>query len=465
MATDSRIVPDSETESRNLGAAAPGKPRRVDAERQSLAAILDLVRTGEAGTRQEIEKSTGLGRAVVTGRLSTLFELGLLEEGELGQATGGRAPRIVRFREQAGVILVSTLDQSRLGVGIADLSGRLLAEHHEAAGVAAGLAQLHQRLCTLFDWLIEQHRDKRDIWGIGLAAPGPVENGIDQPFATPKLHFIPAWDDYPITEHLQVRYRAPVWMRSGVQMMAYGEFKSGSGESARDVIYVNLGNGISAGIISDGRLHRGALGGAGLIGHTVSSDDSSMRCSCGNTGCLETLAGGEAIVQEGLRLAQDGRSPYLAETLEANAEITAVDVGLAAQSGDTACAELLARCGRLIGTAVAALVNAFNPALIVLGGDVGQADDILLAAIREAVYRRSHPLVTRDLRIVRSAMGNSAGLAGSALMVADALFEPASLGSWIGFGSPHRTPDFEDLIAKSLKHIRGAQDRPRPPAH
>ena len=169
------------------------------------------------------------------------------------------------------------------------------------------------------------------------------------------------------------------------------------------------------------------------------------------------------MVREGLRLAREGHSRYLAEMLAENAEITPVDVGLAAQVGNSACAELLARCGRLIGTALAPIANAFNPALIVIGGELGQSDDILLAAIREAVYRRSHPLVTRDLRIVRSPMGNSSGLAGSALMVADAIFETASLARWIGYGSPQRAPGFESHLEASLKLISSSQELPRPP--
>jgi predicted NBD/HSP70 family sugar kinase len=437
------------------------QPRRADAERSSLALILNIVREADADTRPEIERLTGLGRAIVSDRLATLFSLGLAEEGDLGQTTGGRAPRTIQFNPNAGLVLVATLDQSRIGVGMANLKGQLIAEHHEATDNAAGPVQIQKRLITLFDWMLGQHRKEQQVWGIGISAPGPVEEFEN---ASPRLRLLPGWDEYPIVDHLLHHFRAPVWMRSGVQMMAYGEYKSGSAAGTRDIIYVNLGRSIGAGLISEGQLHRGALGGAGLLGHVAVADGHQYRCSCGNIGCLDTEAGADAIARDGLALATSGESRLLAETLAAEGTITAADVSVAAQSGDSAAAEILARCGHLIGTALASLVNAFNPSLISLGGEVGQLDDILLAAIRESVYRSSHPLVTRDLRIQRSALGNSAGLAGAALVVTDSMFAPDSVVNWIASGAPHSTDTVLRQIARADKNVPGNVARPVPPA-
>lgn len=131
---------------------------RLESERYSLVAVMELVRSGRANTRLEIERVSGLGRAVVTDRLGTLVELGLVEEGELGPAIGGRAPRRVQFRADAGRILVATFDRTTIGIGLADLAGRLRVEHYEAADPAAGPAGTLGRLDTLFDWVLEQYR-------------------------------------------------------------------------------------------------------------------------------------------------------------------------------------------------------------------------------------------------------------------------------------------------------------------
>lgn len=440
---------------------APSRPRRADAERSSLALILNILRDSDADTRPEIERLTGLGRAIVSDRLATLFSLGLAEEGELGQTTGGRAPRTIQFRASAGLVLVATLDQSRIGVGIADLKGELVAEHHESTDKAAGPVQIQRRLITLFEWMLRQHQGEQQVWGIGISAPGPVEEPEN---AAPRLRLLPGWDEYPIVDHLLHHFRAPVWMRSGVQMMAYGEYKSGSAAGTRDIIYVNLGRSIGAGLISEGQLHRGAQGGAGLLGHVAVTGGHQYRCNCGNIGCLDTEAGADAIAREGLKLATSGESRILAETLAAEGSISPVDVSIAAQSGESAAAEILARAGHLIGTTLASLVNAFNPSLISLGGEVGQLDDILLAAIRESVYRSSHPLVTRDLRIQRSALGNSAGLAGAALVVADSIFATDAVVNWIGAGAPQKADAVLRQIARADSAVAGNPSRPVPPA-
>jgi predicted NBD/HSP70 family sugar kinase len=437
-----------------------GRPRTIEVAHGSLAQLLTLIRTGRASTRRHLEHESDLSRAVIVERLATLRGLGLIEEAGRGHSGGGRAPQLVRFRSAAGIILVATVDRSSIAVGVADLHGQLLGEHHEAADFAAGPSALLDRLTTLFLWLVEEHGGKEYIWGIGVALPGPVESGD---FASPSAFAadtLQEWREFEFEPELAVRFGAPVWIRGATHMMTMGELKSGDG--AANMLFVKLGRTISAGMISDGRLHRGAQGAAGMIGHTPTREHSDVTCHCGSRDCLGVVAGGDAIGRAGLAAARQGRSPYLADSLARNGDITAVDVGYGAQAGDAVCAELMARCGRLIGESLATLVNLVNPALVVLGGSVAQAGDILLAAVRESVYRQSHPLVTRDLRIVRSRMGNSSGLVGTAQMVADELFASDVLQKWIAYGTPRRQPEFLDLIGAARARSRAAA-RAQPP--
>src|SRR5689334_157755 len=129
----SRPVRARAAPARRSPAAAGKRPRRTDSERQSLASLLNLVRSEGPLTRQELERRSGLGRAVVAARLTALTKLGLAHEAELGRPTGGRAPRLVQFRADGGLLLLAALDRGKLGVGVADASGRLLIEHHEAS--------------------------------------------------------------------------------------------------------------------------------------------------------------------------------------------------------------------------------------------------------------------------------------------------------------------------------------------
>ena len=418
-----------------------GRPRSVDAAQASLALLLNLVRTGAATTRQELERRSELGRAVVADRLATMIELGLLKEGELGQATGGRAPRQMQFRQDAGSLLVSAIDQSSIALGIADLNGQMLVEHHEAAQLDAGPEAILDRLATIFDWLLRE-TEKPAPWGIGLALPGPIEKPAADFETVPVLQTIQSWQGFPFLERLSMRFGVPIFARSGVQTMTMGEAKAGGGRGLSDIIYVKLGRSISAGLISEGRLHRGAQGAAGMIGHSRVGDE-----------LLEAVAGAEAIAREGRAAADEGRSPYLAQTLERQGELSVVDIGHAAQLGDLFCVELLGRCGRLVGEALAPLTNLVNPSLIVIGGVVAESGgDSLLAGIREAVYRQSHPMVSRDLQIMRSQMGASSGLVGAGQVVVEELFAPAMLQGWVGQGSPLHHPEFQ----KSLERVTAA---------
>jgi predicted NBD/HSP70 family sugar kinase len=436
-----------------LSAAAPaesnrsrgkGRPRTSETAAPSLVEILNLIRSERATTRQALERESELGRAVVADRLQLLSDLGLVDESELGLATGGRAPRLVRFSARRGLVLVATLDQTAIGVGVSDLSGNLLTEHHEAADLTAPTAQLASRLSALFTWCLERQVTPTAPWGISLSVPGTVPAGRDDAFMTATPPVLPAWEDFPLVETLTRQFGVPVWIRSSVETMTMGELHAGAGHGLRSMLFIKVGRRIGAGIVSEGQLYRGAQGAAGLIGALPVVSD-------GVSGTLDMMAGSDMIQREGRAAAEDGRSPVLADLLRRGAEITPIEVSQAAQIGDPAASAILSKSGHLIGQVVATLANALNPEMIVLSGTLVQTNDNLLAGIREAVYGASHPLVTRDLRIIRSQMGSSAGLVGAARVASEALFAPAFLKDWILQGKPTLHPDFATFRAHADK--------------
>ncbi|MGW9478133.1 ROK family protein [Saccharomonospora azurea] len=413
----------------------------------SLSTVLDLVRSGIARTRPEIGRHAGLGRTVVTQRVTQLTASGLLEEGALGPSSGGRAPRELRFRARAGVILAAELGATSISVGVTDLAGVVLAEHTETADIAAGPETVLSRVEEVFDDLLPRVRaelgsPELPVWGVGVGLPGPVEFATGRPSAPP---IMPGWDGYPVRDRFARRYDTPVWVDNEVNTMALGELRAGSARGQRDILYVKIGTGIGAGLISNGTLHRGSQGCAGDIGHAATSEEDDVVCRCGNTGCLEAYAGGAALARDGLVAAKEGRSRFLADVLATTGTVTAADVSRAAQSGDRTSVELLTRAGRLVGTLLATLVSFFNPALVIIGGGVSGAGDLLLAAVRETVYRRSLPLATRELRITRSALSDRAGLVGAAFMAIDELFAPERLARWVDDGSPAGRPALVDV--------------------
>ena len=401
-----------------------------------LIRVLMLIRSGEANTRPELSRSSGLGRAAVSQRISELIDSGLVGEGDLGPSTGGRPSRELHFRADAGLILAAELGASSISVALADLSGQILGHHEEASDIAAGPEAILGRVEELLDQFAGELPGGRTIWGIGVGVPGPVEFATGRPVSPP---IMPGWDGYDIRGRLSARYHAPAWVDNEVNLMALGELRSGLGCAERDLIYLKVGTGIGAGLISGGRLHRGAQGCAGDIGHVRAAGDEVV-CKCGNIGCLEALAGGAALARDAVAAARAGRSPYLYDRLASGKTLTAQDVGHGVMHGDAGCRDLLVRSGTLIGQTLAQTVNFFNPSLIVLGGGVAEAGDVFLAAIRHSVYQRSLPLATRDLRIARSPLKNFAGLSGAAAVVTDELFTPDRAARWIPLRTPHGNP-------------------------
>jgi glucokinase-like ROK family protein len=276
------------------------------------------------------------------------------------------------------------------------------------------------------------------LWGVGIGVPGPVEFRTGRPSSPP---IMPGWDGYPVRDRLAQRYRAPVWVDNDVNVLTLGEWRSGIAVGHDNVVVVKIGTGIGAGIISDGRLHRGAQGSAGDVGHIGVVDDPGVRCRCGNIGCLEALAGGAALARDGELAARVGRSARLREDLDRDGRVTAADVARAASFGDPVALALLTDAGRRVGLMLASVVNFFNPSLVVIGGGVAHSGDALMAAIRDAVQRRSLPLATRDLVIQRSSLGSQAGVIGAAAMVVDQLFARETLARWLPAGQPAGMPE------------------------
>ena len=407
----------------------------ADEALDALVTILDELRSAGSQSRAELVSRTGLGRGIVAQRVAERLDLGLVVEGDVGPSTGGRPPRRIGFRADAGHLLVADLGATSIDVAVTDLEGRILGHRDEPADVSAGPEPCLSRIEELFGELVAATRDLPGrLWGVGIGVPGPVEFRSGRPVSPP---IMPGWDGYPVRERFTDRYRAPVWVDNDVNIMALGEWRSGIAVGHDNVVVVKIGTGIGAGIISNGRIHRGAQGSAGDVGHIQVVDAASIVCRCGNVGCLEALAGGAALARDGEAAAVAGRSDRLRIALDQHGRVTAEDVARAASFGDPYAVSLLQSAGHRVGLMLASVVNFFNPSLIVVGGGVAQSGDQLLAAIRETVYRRSLPLATRDLVVQRSSLGALAGVVGASAMVLEQLFSRDFLARWLSDPAAH----------------------------
>ena len=254
--------------------------------------------------------------------------------------------------------------------------------------------------------------------GIGVGVPGPVRFREGMPVSPP---IMPGWNEYPVRDIIARRFGCPVLVDNDVNVMAVGEHWGGVAKSVENYLFVKIGTGIGCGILIRGEVYRGIDGCAGDIGH-INVDPDGPVCACGNSGCLEAMFGGAALVRDALAAARAGGSEALAERLARKSEITAEDVGQCAAEGDAVAVGLIRDGGQRVGLVLAGLVSFFNPSMIVIGGGLAGLGHVLLAEIRGVVYRRSLPLATGNLPIVLSELGSSAGVIGAAVMISDHVF-------------------------------------------
>jgi glucokinase len=221
---------------------------------------------------------------------------------------------------------------------------------------------------------------------------------------------MPGWDNYPIRKHLENLWQLPVSIGNDAELGALGEWAYGAGRGESNLAYIKVGTGVGAGLLLDGQIYRGTTGCAGEIGHITILTNGPL-CTCGNHGCLETMAGGEAIARKAREAIEAGRRTQLS-TIAAE-KICAVNVAAAAQRGDLVAQQIITDAGKYLGIAIASLVNLFNPGMIVIGGGVSQLGDLLLEPIRKTVAERSLHSAAKVVRITSAVLGRRASCMGA----------------------------------------------------
>jgi glucokinase-like ROK family protein len=377
-------------------------------------AVVEAIRQRGPLSRTDLAEISGYSRAKMTAVVSSLVDKGILVEVGAGESQGGRRPRLLNFSTQQGYVLGVDLGATSLNVALADLTGQIMERWSEAADVGAGPAALLKRIIAIGRDLIGRRGIAAEqVTAVGLGVPGPVEFASGRLISPPLM---PEWDRYPLPETIRAAFpNSRVIVDNDANVMALGELVAGAGVGVDHFFLVKIGTGIGAGIICNGAVFRGSDGCAGDIGH-ICVDRAGPVCRCGNIGCLEAIAAGPPIAARATELALNGQSPKLASRLAAQGFLLAEDVGTAAAAGDRAALELIQDSGRLIGEALAGLVNFFNPRLIVISGGVSNIGHQLLASIKQAVLQRSLPLSTKGLRIDYAALGMDAGVRGALIL-------------------------------------------------
>ena len=372
--------------------------------------IYALIRERRDITRAEIGQLTGLSRTAVSARVAALAAQGLVIERELAPSTGGRPASFVTFNADGGVVLSAAIGRSRTRLAVCNLAGDILAATDIDQEPGLGPDDLMPDIVKRLDALLDDsgHRDDT-IYGVGLSLPGTVDRdrgcSLDSPIMS-------GWDGVPLPPYFAELTDVPVILDNDANVITLAE-RRGDRRVFDDLLVIKASTGLGAGIIAGGSLQRGSVQAAGEFGHNKTPAAADVPCRCGDTGCLEAIAGGWALVRA---LQDDGRAVgHLRDVVEL------------AHGGDPDARRMIRDSGRHIGEVLAGAVNLLNPAVLVVAGDMAGAYDIFVAGLRETLYGNATALATRVLQVVPSTYGDRSGVIGSATMVLDEVLSPAAI--------------------------------------
>ncbi len=297
---------------------------------------------------------------------------------------------------------------TKIAAGAVDESGRIIAQARRETP-ATDVSAIRDAIVGC----VQDLRAEHEVSAIGIAAAAIVDVNRSTVVFAPNL----AWRDEPLRQYVEEATSLPVVVENDANAAAWGEYRFGAGRDVTHMLLLTIGTGVGGGIIDNGHLLRGAAGMAAEVGH-IRVVPGGHRCGCGLRGCLEVYGSGSALVREAQEAARKGAVPgaRLLEMAGGKAKnITGIMVTQAAEEGDTMALDLMSELGSSIGIGAASLAAVLDPAMIVIGGGVSAAKEILMEPVR-ASFAAS--LTARGFRpvaeLVLAELGNDAGMIGAA---------------------------------------------------
>lgn len=411
------ISPYLETTGRNLS----------DVRLVNRAVIFRTIREAGGISRAALAKNTGLNPATITHIVRELIHQGLIEEAGNAESSGGRPSSILRIRTQAGYIISVQLDRLYIKAMITNLDlGEKIQEQVVTNSPQNPTDISLSVLLDLIQTLISRSKlNPRQILGIGICAPGPVDYHHGVLLSPPNF---PGWPDTPLKQIIETRFNLPTFLDQDANACALAEKWFGATREFENFVYILGDGGLGGALYFAGDIQRGRNNIVGEIGHTT-INLNGPTCPCGNIGCLELYASPHAVEEHIRTLIAEGKNSLLVNLVNGNLDlITFQAIIHAAQQDDPLCRFAIREMGNALAVGVVNLINTLDPEAVVIGGQIALTENLISDILLERVHQRSLTRRAEPTPILYTILKQDAPIVGAFSLVMRQLFQNPSFG-------------------------------------
>ena len=382
--------------------AAEGSQSALREANRSL--VLQTVQRWGGLTQVELAAATGLSTATVSNIVREMYAAGLVDTAATTRS--GRRAQLVTLARRLGLAVGVHIGSRHLRIVLGDFAHAVIAEQSLPLPREHRMDASLDRVALLVSDMLERvGASVTEVVGVGVGVPAPVDAATGMISVGGVMR---GWDATHLGQTISKRVGCPVWVDNEANLGALAESTLGASRTCRDSAFVMASHTTSAGLMIDGKLHRGYAGLAGEIGH-IQVDPQGLICSCGNRGCLDTVVGSDALL-EALRPSRGALSLR--------------DVVQLAKEGDQGCSRVVADAGAQIGAVVASLGMVMNPQMVVVGGELAESGEVLLGPMRTAITRRMVVNQIAPVEVVPAVLGTRAEVMGALLLALQAAEVP-----------------------------------------
>lgn len=298
------------------------------------------------------------------------------------------------------------LGGTKISCALSDLAGNIIETQVVSTNANEGEMAVLNRIINVIDKvMLNTNTNKEDVKAIGIGAPGPLDAKKGIIVEPANLPFV----NFDLVTPIKDKFNMPVFLDNDANAAAIGEYMFGAGKGTESMVYITISTGVGGGAILDGKVYRGRTTNALEVGHTTIEPFSSIRCNCGNLGCLEAFASGTAIAKR----AKEAVLTNVDTSLKQYETLTSYEVFKEAENGDRVAVSIRDNALRYLGVGVTNIINTFDPDMVVIGGGVSKAGDVIFDTVKEVVKERGLKTITTGCEIVPAKLGTDAGVIGA----------------------------------------------------